>query len=173
MTIPIKKCPLQGGWTIENGELIAPYHHPHKTQGKPETKSNPSPVVKTEAQKDATPEPTPSPTPDATPEPTPSPTPDATPEPTPSPAPDATPELTPSPAPVKTPAAKPTQTPKQPQTPRPVMNSPVKSQSSKTSAPSENLRQNLKNSRDVFDKNRKKEEIFLEQIKKDDDFQRQ
>ncbi len=25
--IPIKLCPLKGGWTIENGELIAPYHH--------------------------------------------------------------------------------------------------------------------------------------------------
>lgn len=25
--MPIKLCPLKGGWTIENGELIAPYHH--------------------------------------------------------------------------------------------------------------------------------------------------
>ena len=25
--IPIKRCPLRGGWVIESGELKAPYHH--------------------------------------------------------------------------------------------------------------------------------------------------
>lgn len=55
VVIPIKKCPLGGGWLIENGELKAPYQHPGASQ-KQDLREKPTPVP-------PTPRPTPTPTP--------------------------------------------------------------------------------------------------------------
>ncbi|NBO39854.1 hypothetical protein EBU99_14915, partial [bacterium] len=30
--IPIKLCPLRGGWSLSSGELVAPYQHPSKNE---------------------------------------------------------------------------------------------------------------------------------------------
>ena len=76
VVIPIKKCPLGGGWLIENGELKAPYQHPGASQ-KQDLREKPTPVP-----------PTPRPTPTFTPTPRPTPTPvPPTPRPTPTPTP--------------------------------------------------------------------------------------
>ncbi len=115
--IPIIKCPIRGGWTLnDSGELVAPYHHiKQKTEEAPTPKptqaATPAPTPKpTQA---ATPAPTPMPTQAVTPAPTPKPTQAATPAPTPKP----TQAVTPAPTPKPTQAATPAPTPKPSLTP--------------------------------------------------------
>lgn len=215
LKIPLKKCPPLGGWTIENDQLIAPYHHPKQKLNAPSSEPQPAqpPTPESipdmsEGQNKAPAEPppettttaTPAPTPTATPKPAATPTPTAAPTPAATPAAAPTPTATPTPA-AATPAAAPTKslTPKllpkpnptakasspvQSQQPTPLpkagglKTSPVKTNSPKpiltpTQGPADKLRSNLKNSKEVFEKNREKEEKFLRQLKEQDDFVRQ
>jgi hypothetical protein len=77
--IPIKQCPLGGGWIIEKGELRAPYQHPARDQ------KNDS-DVRLEQKTDPRPTAVPTPRPTAVPTPRPTAVPTAVPTPAPTPA---------------------------------------------------------------------------------------
>lgn len=181
--IPIKLCPLKGGWTIESGELIAPYHHPTREKSvtqpdhdlsKTEIKEpNSKPIALPAVKSTATPiaVQTVKPTPTLTP--TPKPTPEATVPPIIAPSPLATPAR-----PARTPTATPfTQTPipspasaPQGASPMTVKTPPPKPPPKTKIEPIQKLRLDIKNSKDTFEKVKEDEGSFLDNLKKDQDF---
>ncbi|MEY3901263.1 MAG: hypothetical protein RL189_569 [Pseudomonadota bacterium] len=154
LKIPLKICPLKGGWTLENGELISPYHH-RKASSESVNQPTVAPTVT----------PIPSPTPEPTVAPTAVPTPSPTPEPTATPT--AVPTPSPTPEPTVAPTAVPTIQPKTKVIPVPTT---VPSSATKKLKPSDKIRKNIKDSKEVFEKGQSKEQQFLEKLQSDDDF---
>ena len=185
--IPIKLCPLKGGWTIESGELIAPYHHPTREKSvtqpdndlsktrikEPISKPRALPAVKSTATPMAVQTVKPAPAQTPTPTPTPKPTPEATVPPIIAPSPLATPAR-----PARTPQATPfTQTPipspaaaPQGASPMIVKTPPPKPPAKTKIEPIQKLRLDIKNSKETFEKVKEDEGSFLNDLKKDEDF---
>jgi len=156
--IPLKECPPLGGWTIENGELVAPYHHPQRKTPDSAPKANaPENQSKNTSIPSATPTQNPTPKPAATPKATQVPTPEPTSTPMPEPTSVPTPEPTSAPTPAATSVPDAAPQPKA----KPIL----------LQKPSENLQKNFKNSREVFDKTKQKEREFIKNLKNSDDFQ--
>lgn len=145
--IPIKLCPLKGGWTIENGELIAPYHH--STREKSVTKPDNN-LPKTDMREPIS-EPISPPAVKST----------ATPIAVPTVKPTATPFI-------QTPIASPASAP---QGASPTIVTPPPKPTPKTKIePIQKPRLDIKNSKETFEKVKEDEGSFLNNLKKDEDF---
>ena len=179
--IPIKQCPLGGGWIIEKCELRAPYQHPARDQKNDsdvrlEQKTYPRPTAVPTPRSTAvpTPRPTAVPTPRPTAVPTPRPT--AVPTPKPTAVPTPRPTAVPTPRPTAVPTPRPTAVPTAVPTPAPTPASkfmtptPVQKTNTKKVAPARKLRNDLRKSQDTFDAIENENNEFLRNLKNDDDF---
>ncbi|NBW80187.1 hypothetical protein EBR21_00385 [bacterium] len=173
LNIPIKECPMRGGWTLENGLLVAPYNHPKRNNAASKSDAQ---IAASQGQALSTAAPTASPTPKPTPtaSPTPKPTPTASPTPKPTPTvptipePPSTDSPSPNPAATASPAPKPTTTVKPITSPQPAVIAPPASSKQKTS---KDLLKNIKESKDAFQKTNKNENEFINNLKNDSEFQ--